>query len=230
VSRLTRRTVLALAVALVATPVLAHSTAELSELLGGKERYFQAFDMQPPDFRLSDADGRIYSPGDFRGKVVVLNFVYASCPDMCPLQAKKLAAVQEMVNQTPMKGLVEFVTITTDPANDMPDVMRAYGPAHGLDPANWTFLTTAPDQPDNATRKLVEAFDQGFSSAEAGTRIHGAVTHIIDMTGRWRANFYGLGFDPTNMVLFVNALTNDFAKRHTSSGPGFWGRLTDFFN
>ncbi|MAJ65219.1 MAG: cytochrome-c oxidase [Alphaproteobacteria bacterium] len=186
--------------------------------------------MQPPDFRLSDADGRIYSPGDFRGKVVVLNFVYASCPDMCPLQAEKLAAVQEMVNQTPMKGLVEFVTITTDPANDTPDVMRAYGPAHGLDPANWTFLTTAPDQPDNATRKLVEAFDQGFSSAEAGTRIHGAVTHIIDMTGRWRANFYGLGFDPTNMVLFVNALTNDFAKRHTSSGPGFWGRLTDFFN
>lgn len=229
-SRLTRCIVLALAVAPLPTPVPAHSAANLGQLFGGKERYFQVFDKQPPGFRLSDAEGRIYGPRDFRGKVVMLNFVYASCPDIYPLQAEKLAAVQEMVNQTPMKGLVEFVTITTDPANDTTDVMRAYGPAHGLDPANWTFLASAPDQPDNVARKLVEAFDHGFSGIEARTQTHGAATHIIDMTGRWRANFCGIEFDPTNMVLFVNALTNDSAKQHTSSEPEFWDRMSGFFN
>ena len=84
---------------------------------------------------------RARSPADFHGKVVVLHFVYASCPDFCPLHAEKLAEVQEMVNQTLMKDLVQFVSITSDPANDTPEVMRAYGPAHGIDPVNWVFLT-----------------------------------------------------------------------------------------
>ena len=56
------------------------------------------------------------------------------------------------------------------------------------------------------------------------------VTHVIDMTGRWRANFYGLEFDPTNMVLFLNVLTNDSAKPHGESEPGFWDSVMGVFN
>ena len=167
-THLTRCVTLALAAALFATPILANSTAELVELLGDREKYFQAFDKAPPEFTLSDADVGSYSPDDFRRNVVVLTFVYTSCPDVCPLHAEKIAEVQELVNQSPMKDLVQFVSITSDPANDTPEVLRAYGPAHGLDPETWVFLTTTPDQPQDTTRKLVEAFGHKFSPTEGG--------------------------------------------------------------
>uniref|UniRef100_UPI0013D81A57 SCO family protein n=2 Tax=Pseudomonadota TaxID=1224 RepID=UPI0013D81A57 len=76
---------------------------------------------------------------------VVLHFIYTSCPDVCPLHAEKIAEIQKMVNSTPMKDQVVFTSITTDPSKDTPDVLKAYGPAHGLDPVNWLFLTTTQD-------------------------------------------------------------------------------------
>lgn len=225
-----RRTLLALLVTLIASPAFGHSTGELADLLGDRERFFQPFDREVPDFTLIDAEGELHTPADFRGKVVVLHFVYAICPDVCPLHAEKLAEVQDMVNQTPMRELVEFVSITSDPANDTAEVMRTYGPAHGLDPVNWTFLTAPPDQPEDATRRLAEAFGHKFKVTEDGAQVHGVVTHVIDRTGRWRANFHGLRFDPANMVLFLNALTNDSVKPHGRNDLGLRERVKGLFN
>jgi len=225
-----RRVALAGLAATVATPAFSHSTGELADLLGDKEEFFQAFDRALPAFTLSNADGTAVSAADFGGKVVVLHFVYASCPDVCPLHAEKLAEVQEMVNQTPMRDLVQFVSITTDPAIDTAEVLRSYGPTHGLDPANWMFLTTGSGQSEDATRELAKAFGHKFEVTDDGAQVHGVVTHVIDMSGRWRANFYGLRFDPTNMVLFVNALTNDTAKPHGESAPTMWERVKGLFN
>jgi protein SCO1 len=48
--------------------------------------------------------------------------------------------VQDLINQSPMKEHVQFVSITTDPSRDTPDVLRDYGRAHKFDPVNWEFL------------------------------------------------------------------------------------------
>jgi protein SCO1/2 len=124
-------------------------------MLGDRERYFQAMDQEAPDFTLNTAQGKAVSLTDLRDKVLVLHFIYASCPEVCPLRADRIAEVQEMVNRTPMKEQVQFITITTDPVNGTDDVMEDYSPAHGLDPANWTFLTTVPDrQPAASPRPM----------------------------------------------------------------------------
>jgi protein SCO1/2 len=146
----------------------AHSLDELEAQLGDREQYFQPIGKEAPDFTLEDPDGRAVSLKDLRSKVVVLHFVYTSCPDVCPLHADRIALVQEMINQTPMRELVEFVTITTDPANDTRDVLREYGPARGLDPVNWVFLTIGPDQPEDTTRNLAERFGHKFTQTEDG--------------------------------------------------------------
>src|SRR3546814_9882154 len=112
--------------------------------MGDKEKFFQSLDKEAPDFTLQDADGKLVSRADLRGKVAVLHFIYAGCPDVCPLHADRIAEIQEMVNQTPMKEQVQFITITTDTENDTPDDLRAYGPGHGLDPVYWAFLTPTP--------------------------------------------------------------------------------------
>lgn len=108
-----------------------------------------------------------------------------------------------------MKETVQFFSVTTDADKDTPELMSAYGRVHGPDPANWVFLTRDADQPESATRDLAQAFGHKFVKSDRGEQIHGVVTHVIDREGKWRANFHGLGFEPTNLVLYVNALVDD---------------------
>jgi protein SCO1/2 len=218
---------LLLAVATV-TPSAAHSLDELEGMLGDRERYFQPIDRDAPDFKLEGVEGAAVALDGLHGKVVVLHFVYTSCPDVCPLHAERIAEIQEMVNQTPMRELVQFVTITTDPKHDTPAVMREYGPAHGLDPVNWMFLTSGADQPEDTTRNLAERFGHTFTETEDGYQIHGVVTHVIDREGRWQANFHGLEFERTNLVLYINALTHEHANEGHPE-PSWWDMIRSLF-
>ncbi len=203
------------------TPAAAHSLKSLENQLGNREKYFQPLNKEAPGFELQDADGRMVRladfQDDFQDKVVVLHFIYTNCPDVCPLHAERIAEIQEMVNQTPMMDQVQFASVTTDPRIDTAQVLRSYGPAHGLDPVNWVFLTSGPAMPEDTTRKLAERFGHKFTKTDDGYQTHSLVTHVIDREGRWRANFYGLKFEPTNLVLFINALVNDV---HDAQGNG----------
>jgi len=220
-----RRSVLTLLLVSLSAAAWAHSLKDLETLLGDKEKYFQSLDKAAPDFALEDADGKPVRRSDLRGKVIVVHFIYAGCPDVCPLHADRIAEIQSMVNQTPMKEQVQLVTITTDPKNDTPDVLRAYGEQHRLDPTNWTFLTTGAGQPEDTTRKLAEQFGHKFMKQDGGYQVHGIVTHVIDKEGRWRANFHGLKFEPTNLVVFINALANDAQTSHGHERKSSWDAI-----
>ena len=207
----------------------AHSLESLQEQLFEKEKYFQIKNDPAPEFTLQDAGGRPLELSDFRGKIVVLHFIFAGCPDVCPLHAERIAQVQDMINVTPMRDQVAFITITTDPERDTPDILSAYGQAHGLDAANWTFLTSGPDRPENTTRELAEQFGHTFTPTDDGLQIHSVVTHVIDDEGMLRANFHGLGFEPTNLVLFINGLVNAGVPHQEPQPPSIWERLRSMF-
>ncbi|MFC4350870.1 SCO family protein [Fodinicurvata halophila] len=113
--------------------------------------------------------------------------------------------------------------------NDTADVLRDYGPAHGLDSVNWTFLSTTPDQSEDATRQLAQAYGHKFQKTEDGYQTHSVVTHVIDRDGRWRGNFHGLRFGPTNLVMFINALVNDIATPHDHGEQTWWERVKELF-
>lgn len=215
--RLLRRAAPVLAVlasAGTAVPAAAHHPGDgLDALMGSRETYFQQVDAPAPGFELRNLEGEPVRLADFRDKVVVLFFVYASCPDVCPLHFQRIAEIQGMVNTGAMKRQVEFVSITTDPVRDTPEVLRKFAAGHGVDPANWTMLTTAADQPEDETRRLAREFGHKFSKGEDGYQSHGVVTHLIGRGGRWAANFHGLRFAPVNMVLYVNGLTHETAAR-----------------
>jgi protein SCO1/2 len=214
---------------LALAPAAAHSLKELEAELGSREQYFQPIDKDAPQFMLQDAEGRPVALADFRGKVVALHFIYANCPDVCPLHLDRIAEIQSMVNQSPMKDQAQFITITTDPSRDRGNVLTDYGRVHGADASNWVFLTTKPDQAEDTTRKLAERFGHKFEKTADGYQIHGIVTHVIDKEGHWRANFHGLKFEPTNLVVFMNALVNDIAKPHQEPGPTLWQRFKGWF-
>ena len=213
---------------LIALPAVstarAHSLHEVEKALTEREHFVEVRNEPAPAFTLQDADGHAVSLSDFRDKVVVLNFIFASCTDVCPLQSELLSSIQQDINKTPMRDLVQFVTVTTDPKMDTPDVLKAYGPAHGLDASNWVFLTSRPDRPDD-TRELALRYGLKFTPTDDGQFMHGVVTHLIDKQGVLRARYHGLKFEPTNFIVHVNALVNDYGKPHAHLEPSFWTRV-----
>lgn len=221
---------LLLALSVTARAAVAHEEgSDIDAFMGGEEQFFQVIDQSAPPFELVDADGNPVRLSDFADKIVVLDFVFASCTDLCPLQSEVLADVQAKVNASPMKDMVQFVTVTTDPEADTPEVMRSYSQAHGLDPSNWTFLTVRPGDPENTTRQLSEAYDNTFTPVADGQQMHGVVFHIIDRGGRLAAKFHGLRFETVNMVLYINGLTNAPHEGEGAADAGWWGSLARLF-
>jgi len=102
-----RLAALAIATVAFAVPAMAHHPgADLDKVMGSKEQFFQAIDSPAPPFELADADGNIVRLSDFADKIVVLNFIFAGCTDVCPLHSALIADVQPKINVTPMRDMV----------------------------------------------------------------------------------------------------------------------------
>lgn len=196
------------AIALSAGAARAHSLKDVEAALFEREAYVEFLERPAPPFTLEAARGGAVSLDELAGKVVVLNFIYTDCPDVCPLHSALLADIQENINRTAMADLVQFVSISTDPAHDTPAVLEAYAASLDLDPVNWFFLT---DGSGDFAKIRAIAKDYGllFTPGDDGYLLHGVVTHIIDKSGIIRARYHGLKVDPLNIILYINALTND---------------------
>src|SRR5690242_5381640 len=94
---------------------------------------------QVPAFALRDQDGRELGPDALRGKVWIANFMFTSCPDVCPLLTSKMAAVRQRLVAD--RAAVHYVSFSVDPAHDTPEVLKRYAIEHGADRADWSFLT-----------------------------------------------------------------------------------------
>jgi len=227
--RIARRSLLVGIGLLAVCPARAQpSMADLDARMARREHFFQALDEPAPDFALQDGDGHTVGLKDLHGKVVVLNFLYTRCPDVCPLQTERMALMQRMVQPTALRDRIRLVSVTADPVNDTPAVMKAYGEQHGMNPANWLFLTSGPDRPD-ATRDFSVQYHNRFRQEADGSFTHGTVFHVIDGDGRLRGNFHGLDWNPDNLVCFLQALADHGREPAGGAPPSFWTSLQKLF-
>ena len=111
-------------------------------------------------------------------KVVVINFIYTSCPDTCPLETAQLVRVQKLMEDRVGKD-VFFYSISIDPTTDTPEVLKEYKKRFG---AKWTFLTGEKSDIINLRKKLGLYIDE----IQDGSNNHN-VNMIIgnQKTGRW---------------------------------------------
>lgn len=207
-------------------PVFAHHTLEqMEEALRKRENFLETTNRPAPTFTLKDADDRMVRLEDFSGKVVILNFVFATCTDVCPLHSDLIAEIQEKIRVLPVRDKVQFITITTHPEFDAPEILKPYGEKHGLDPANWVFLTSGPERPAE-TRELAERYGLRFMPVDNGQFVHGVVTHLIDRKGILRARYHGLRFNPVNLVMHVSALINEHHDA-PAAPASYWQRVRE---
>jgi cytochrome oxidase Cu insertion factor (SCO1/SenC/PrrC family) len=90
-----------------------------------------------PDFTFTDQDGHEFHGRSLRGHVTVLSFFFASCPGPCYRLNQALAG---LASDPDFKD-VRFVSITCDPADDTPQVLKDYAAKFNANPKQWTFLT-----------------------------------------------------------------------------------------
>ena len=112
------------------------------------------------------------------GKIVVINFIYTTCPDTCPLETAQLVNVQRILGDRLGKDLF-FYSISIDPKNDTPEVLKSYREQFG---ARWTFLTGS----DADVTKLRKKLGLFIPEIQDGSSNHN-VNMIIgnQSTGRW---------------------------------------------
>ena len=137
-----------------------------------------------PDVTLVTQDGRrvrFYSDL-LRGKVVLINFIFTRCKELCPRTTANIRRVQELLGPE-IGRTVHIVSITVDPENDTPPVLRAYAEAAGAT-RGWQFLTGNPEDIELIRRKL-GVFDR---EEDDNPLLHtGMVVYGNDRTATWRA-------------------------------------------
>lgn len=242
ISRPLQTIIAALIVALSAVtalppPLMAHSQKDLESALLERERYVELTDFQAPDFTLTDPTGATVSLSDLGRKVVVLYFVYARCKELCPLQNDFIALIQEQLNTTPMRDLVQFVTVVTDTedAQETAEILKGFPRRHGFDTVNWTGLYRGSLEPTAAidlAAKYGQRFDIIVTDDGEPEQVHAVVTHLIDREGVVRARYHGLYFEPVNFISHINALLHDAHETAASvqaPEPSWWETVRSWF-
>jgi len=149
------------------------------------------------NFTLYDQDAQVVSIDRFRGKKVLLNFIYTRCPiqTMCPAAVLNMRAVQSAVAEAGQSERLALVSISFDPDYDTPGVLRDYVDARGIDTSNYSFLTG----PRAAIEDLLRQFGV-LTDLEGGLINHTLATLLIDENGRIIDRADGSQWDPRQFV------------------------------
>ncbi len=97
-----------------------------------------------PNVELVSHDGRRFRFYDdlVKDKIVVINFLYTSCTNICPLTTARLAAVKDRLGDAVGRDIF-FYSITLDPEMDGPELLKTYAETYHAG-AGWLFLTGTP--------------------------------------------------------------------------------------
>ncbi|MFO1293004.1 MAG: SCO family protein [Rubrivivax sp.] len=145
-----------------------------------------AIGREVPDLVLLDRQGRPVRLTDFRGKPLLVSFIYTGCFQVCPTQTRALhEAVQGLRT---LLGPQQFnvVSIGFNQPFDDPQAMRAFAAQQRIQVPNWEFLSP----PRHQVAELTRAFGFSYVATPAGFDHLLGVT-VVDARGRIHAQVYG---------------------------------------
>jgi protein SCO1 len=134
-------------------------------------------DVAVRDFSLRDQDGRAASLREYRGRVVVLTFMYSTCQDTCPVTAQTIRGALDQVGHD-----VPVLAVSVDPAHDTPDTAERFLVKQGMSAGRMRFLLGSRSQ----LRPIWKAY--GIQPQGNGFE-HTAYVAVLDQTGRQRVGF-----------------------------------------
>jgi protein SCO1/2 len=141
-----------------------------------------------PDFQFLNQSGKRISIGEFKGKVLLVTFIYTRCPlpDFCPRMSQNFAKIDKALAADPaLYAKTHLLSVSFDPEYDTPAVLRSYGGAYTGNYtkekfAHWDFA--APSKKD--LESVDKFFDVGVTPEKDKTLTHSLSTVVIGPDGK----------------------------------------------
>lgn len=164
------------------------------------------------NFKLKNQDGKLITPADFRGKTLILTFIFTSCPDpeYCPLMSLNMSDLEKMIRQNAeLKDRVRLLSISFDPKVDTPEVLRKYAAGYLGNPEKPNFdiwqLATGTD----AEVQEVAGFFN-LNTIKEGERIaHNLRTAIVTPDGKVAKVYAGNDWRPGDVLKEIQNLNSN---------------------
>lgn len=140
--------------------------------------YEKAF--RPEEFALKDSEGQPLLDEHLCGRIVLVQFFFTSCPQLCSPQT---AGLRRLWDQISRDARVSFLSISLDPERDSQEVLKAYKKRYKVDSPKWIYArASTPD-----TRKLVAQFEGEKGSADPFT--HSGRLYLLDGEGNYLMSY-----------------------------------------
>jgi protein SCO1/2 len=148
-----------------------------------------------PDITLVDQNGRNVSLASLKGKPVLFDFIYTTCPGPCLVLTSRMKQIADRLG--PKLGTeARIVSITVDPEHDHPAQLNAYAKAQGADVNGWLFLTGTPKQIDD----VMAHFDLIREYEADGTVDHVLEFFLVDANGKALLQYMGEKAEPDRVA------------------------------
>ena len=163
-----------------------------------------------PDYKLTNQSGRTIHLAQFKGRVLLLTFVYTRCPlpDFCIRMSQNFAQIDRALKADPaLYARTHLLSISFDPKFDTPVVLKHYGETYmGTDAkqafAHWDFAVP-PSAGELAA--LTQFFDVGITPGDAGLPTHSLSTALIGKDGKVRAWYATNEWTPAEILAAIRS-------------------------
>lgn len=145
-----------------------------------------------PEFSVVDQSGEPLTRASFAGHVVVLDFIFTRCPDICPTLTAQMAALRDELPAKPRDGApITFVSVSVDPGHDTPAVLAEYAAQYDANPQTWRFVNGDRDTVTAIAAGLVQGLtlSPGEGPAEVSDIMHGQRFLLIDPSASLRGAY-----------------------------------------
>lgn len=145
-----------------------------------------AIGLQVSDFTLLDREGRPIRLSSYRGKPLLVSFIYTGCFQVCPLTTRALQAAVESGRDVFGTDQFNVVSVGFNQPADSPQALKAFALQHRIDQPNWEFLSPHA----SIVEALAREFGFNYAATPAGFD-HVLQVSIVDAQGRIYRQIYG---------------------------------------
>jgi protein SCO1/2 len=157
-----------------------------------------------PDFKLRNQDGHAIHLDQFRGKSLLITFIYTRCPspEFCPRMTRNFAALEKQLAANPaLYSKTHLLSVSFDPEHDTPDRLRAYGMSYIVSNAKNPFANWELAAPEKSVlAEMAKFFDLGMTSDADATITHTLSTTLIGPDGKVVRFYSGNAWTPEQVL------------------------------
>ena len=166
-----------------------------------------------PNYRLVNQDGTAIKLHDYKGKALLLTFIYTRCqdPNQCTLMSSNFAAIDQQLQKQPdLFAKTHLLSISFDPAYDTPKVLRSYGASYTGKYSDetfkhWEFASGSEDEVKGIAKFFGFRYYNDTPSGEEQV-IHTLRTALIGADGKVIKVYRGNDWKPEELVKEIQAV------------------------